>query len=155
MRYNTQASIPPANGTIGAGTILNSYYLYSNPVGAPPINSPGERTYTGTINFEEEVLGILVTSTALRNSAQLNYPGTLYLPGTDPGLGTTLSPLRDQINFSSNRKQIAFKLTTGPAADEVRIITRAPKQVPEPASVLGILALGVFGAASLFKQNQK
>jgi hypothetical protein len=74
-------------------------------------------------------------------------------------LGTTLSPLRDQLNLSADLKQLAFTFTTGPASDQIRILTKAATpfvSTPEPSNLvgLGLIGLGVFFKGRLTKKKQ-
>ncbi|TRU93704.1 MAG: hypothetical protein EWV75_18060 [Microcystis wesenbergii Mw_QC_S_20081001_S30D] len=157
--YNQQSQLPAANGTIAAGTKINSYYLYTNAVGTQPLG-PTNPTYTGVINFEEEIIGLFTTAANVTLSGDIfELPGTIYLPGNAQGLGTTLSPLRDQLNLSADLKQLAFTFTTGPASDQIRILTKAATpfvSTPEPSNLvgLGLIGLGVFFKGRLTKKKQ-
>ena len=54
----TYNSNPPGPlPTIAAGTIVESYYLITDPVGSDPANI---RSFSGTITFSTDVLGVIV-----------------------------------------------------------------------------------------------
>ena len=108
----------PPTGTlpvIAAGTAVNSYYLVADAVNPP-------RTYTGTITFERDVLGVIVLNTGFAASnTVLGRPGTLY---ASTGIEYELGPLQqDNFSLSADRRTITFLVQTLTAADNMRIIT--------------------------------
>lgn len=66
------------------------------------------------------------------------------------GTFSTLVNLGDQFGFAVNTVDNRFG-----AASATIFNFSAPQAVPEPASLIGILGLGAFGATSVYKRKQK
>jgi hypothetical protein len=134
--YQSTASLTP--GIIPMGTMVDSYFLHSDP--ANP-----HKQYDGSVTFDTPILGVIVIADTLKASDPiLGAPGTLY-PILAIGRGLELSADQDHVTLSSDLKTLTVHFFTHFNVDQVRIITAA--SVPEPASVL-LLSLGLLGAAS-------
>ena len=74
-------------GTLAAGTAVDSYFMYSNPVGQPS----NTYTYTATLTLSAPILGVIVTpNTLTETNANLGAPGTTYgTSAVGDGLETT------------------------------------------------------------------
>src|SRR3989441_2049233 len=148
----TYNSNPPGPlPTIAAGTIVESYYLITDPVGSDPANI---RSFSGTITFSTDVLGAIVLDPEFASSnVALGHPGTLYSSG---GIGFELgSP--DTFTLSSDRRTITFSNVANTAADNMRIVTAAPSFISGQVTGAGVglsgavvdafnAATGAFGA---------
>lgn len=162
--YNINNRIPTP-GTATTGTTVNSYYLFANPIGSPAPFSPDEKTYSGSITFDNPILGIdYLTSSFSATNSLLGNPTTLYTFGSSPGLGVTFAFTfangttvpRDAFTLTSDRKRLTFNFLTGSAVDQLRIITTSgsPQAVPEPRTILGSATATAVGFAVLFKRKR-
>jgi hypothetical protein len=146
--YNQTADLPAVKPVIAAGTVVDSYFIH-----ADNISSQGLRRYDGSVTFDVEILGVILTNLTANkllsiSDGVLGHPGTLYPPATDAArdleLGLGLDS--DQLILSADRKTLTFHLATEQSADQLRIVT-APSSVeavPEPASfTLMLLGVGI------------
>lgn len=162
-------------GTLTSGNI-NSHLLHFDPrqnqIG-PPL------TLSGMITFTEDIVAIITETQSLDGSDFLGLNDVIYPPVTPPG-----TPPKDPDNTRRglgwglvdeefgvdegitilNSTTLSIDLTALKAIDQIRVITGTavivpsePISVPEPTSVLGLLALGAIGAGSqlLSKKKQK
>ncbi|HXB71587.1 MAG TPA: PEP-CTERM sorting domain-containing protein [Candidatus Acidoferrales bacterium] len=125
---------------IAAGTIVDSYYLVTDPVGADPNNN---RNFAGSITFDVPVLGLIVLDPEFASSnAAVGHTGTQY---STSGVGFELGG-GELVALSADRRTVRFNATSAPAADDIRIITAA--EAPEPASIAlfasGLAVLGLI-----------
>ena len=128
-------------GSISAGTLVNSYFLHADAAGAV--------LFEGTIVFEQEILGVIITENNLQASHPVigspltTYPvdasqDAMLAPLTlDAGLDSVTVILPDTLVFHLDR---TFQNQT---YDHVRVITAA---IPEPSSGI-MLAMGVLAVA--------
>jgi hypothetical protein len=131
--YLSSAGMP--QGTIAAGTAVDSYYYHSDPVGKP---SPGVG-YQGSITFSTPILGVIaLVPELIASNSVLGYSGTTY-PEKNEGQGFEFGNPRDSVTISVDRTTLFFNNIVGPASDDLRIITAAT--TPEPAT------MGLFGAS--------
>jgi hypothetical protein len=156
----------PTPSILATGTALNSYFLNVNPVGTIPTPSRREKTYTGSITFAQEILGLAFQEdTIAASDQQLGNPTTLYLPSTgNPDLGSNFSITlpngrvipRDSFALSSDRKTFTFNFIAGEATDQIRIITQqTPVSVPERLSIADVFTALGFGLLLKRKQAKK
>jgi hypothetical protein len=124
--YNSNGSLTP--GTIVAGTSVDSYYLHTDPVGAPT----SAINYAGSVTFDTQILGVIILDAQFNASnGLLGAPGTLYsASGQGLELGTTAGD--DNVTLSADGKTLSYNLETSTAADDIRVITAA--SVPEPSA---------------------
>ena len=103
-------------GTVPAGTTINSHFLHADIIGAGPI------TLSGTITFDQPILGIEITDGALDvTDNPLGAPGTTYATGTaDRGLDFSLG---DKIALMPGRRDIQISVDVLNIADQIRIVT--------------------------------
>lgn len=101
-------------GTISANTPVNSYFLHFDRKG----NSYDGKRASGTVTFDEEILGLIVLNTNHNASNRwLGNPGTIYA-GRHAAL--ELSG-RDSINWYGNALQLNLRTTQN--IDQLRVIT--------------------------------
>lgn len=130
----------PGTRSIAAGTRVDSYYLHSDPVGASAANT---RTYSGSITFSTDVLGIIALDPQFSSShALLGHLGTLYSSG---GLSFEFGT-SEWVSLSADRRVVTFANFANTASDDLRIVTAA--SVPEPSTLglgaaAGLLALAL------------
>jgi hypothetical protein len=120
-------------GSIPAGTLVGSFLIHADTI------SSNTRVFEGSVTFEFDILGIIITSTRLVNTdLRFGGEGVTYSNNGFRGidLGSTLES--DWVRLSENRRTVSFRLTVDSAMDEMRILT-----VPSPAAATGILA-GLF-----------
>jgi hypothetical protein len=107
-------------GTIAAGTPVNSYFMFSDPVGAPRLLYP----YSAAVTFPTPILGVMVVYSTLQQSdTALGAPGTTYKIGPADGLEDN-SGNPDTVELAS-ANEIYLNLYTQADIDSVRIITAA------------------------------
>lgn len=120
-----------SDGVISAATAVSSFYTHFDNIG--DVNAA---YCSGSITFDTDVLGIILTSPNLGGSeTEVGFPGTIY--DINSVLEINATDKSDEITLSSDRRTVTLNLGCSTGADDVRIITAA---VPEPAS-LSLLAL--------------
>lgn len=125
--YSSNGSLTP--GVIAAGTIVNSHYLYVDPVADGPAN------YEGFVEFDQPILGVIVLRNALNSSDFLGASGTSY--GDNPARGLELSG-NEVFTITLSQFRVNFRFNTTNATDDIRIITAVP--APGAAAMLGLAA---------------
>lgn len=109
-------------GSVSAGTMVQSYYLHLDPVDQHDI------TLWGTIQFDVDVLGFVLTADGVSDSdLLLGSPTTEYEACRARGLEDD-----DVVSLSSDRRTVTASLHAGEYLDSIRIITA----VPEPLTSL-------------------
>ena len=128
--------------------VVNSYLVHADPVG----NGHPARDYIGSITFEEEILGIMVTGGRLDESDLLlgsdvtGYIPPEYYRGIEgPGFRTQGPQINDSVELMTDLRTIAFHFMTTEKLDQVRIITSATVEgthsaVPEPSTIALLVA---------------
>ena len=102
--------------TLSAGTAVDSYFMYSQPVGQPHNDYP----YTATITFNAPILGLIVTTSTLNaTNASVGAPGTTYDTTGDAGLESD-----DKVELVG-AGTIHVEFSTSVDTDDIRIITAA------------------------------
>jgi hypothetical protein len=129
--YTSNGSLTP--GVIPAGTVINSHYLYTDPVAG------ATSAYEGFIEFDATVIGIIVLRADLNSSDFLGALGTTYADNEARGLELSQAE-RFTLTLSGNR--INYRFATSTATDDIRVITL----VPAPGAVAlagmgGLLAM--------------
>ncbi|MEH2378666.1 MAG: PEP-CTERM sorting domain-containing protein [Nostoc sp.] len=90
--------------------------------------------------------------------ASINLPLTTFNGAPDPTgefspfvpIGISFSGIAKSVYFGGTKNEIAFdNITLG------SVIPGGSKSVPEPGSILGVLAVGAFGANTLLKRKQQ
>jgi hypothetical protein len=102
--------------TLSAGAAVDSYFMYSQPVGQPHNDYP----YTATITFNAPILGLIVTTSTLNaTNASVGAPGTTYDTTGDAGLESD-----DKVELVG-AGTIHVEFYTSVDTDDIRIITAA------------------------------
>lgn len=124
-------------GNVPAGTVVNSYLIHSDPVGSPR----WPKVYKGSVEFEEEILGIIVTVIGLdRTDDDLGAVGTEY-PDASLLRGVELLwGLRDKVVWDGNTVEVRFK-TSRSYTDQIRVITAGDE---EPDTSFGLVGHWTF-----------
>jgi len=139
--YKSKASLTP--GSIAAGTLVSGAYIHADPV-------TSGTTFTGSVTFNTDILGLIVTTNDLfASDSLLGVPGTNYGSSTTPR-GLELSPTQDYFSISANLRTLTFTLKTWGYTDDIRILTAgtfagttgAQSPVPEPGT-LALIGLGM------------
>jgi hypothetical protein len=103
-------------GTLPAGTRVDSYFLYSDPIGQPLIPV----SYSATVTFSTPILGLIVTAgTLAATDAEVGAPGTTYSTNKDTGLEAS-----DQVELVGP-DTLHLHFETFVDTDDVRVITAA------------------------------
>jgi hypothetical protein len=128
---------------LSSGTKVDSYMLYSDPVGQP--TTPGVK-YRATVTFSAPILGVEITDANLNNTdGTLGHPGTVYSTVANNGL----EALYDKVELVSP-DTISVQVVTFTDIDMIRIITAAqgpvapplPQQYTEVATDGGVFNFG-------------
>jgi hypothetical protein len=121
---NTAGGLAP--GDIAAGTKVDSYMLFSDPVGQP--GSPGVK-YAATVTFNAPILGVEVTDLSLgATDSTLGHPGTTYSLVNNNGLEASY----DKVELVAPNT-IYVQVENFSDIDMIRIITAASAVVAPPA----------------------
>jgi hypothetical protein len=124
--------------TLAAGTVVHSYFLHFDPVGAPGT----ELTIQGSITFDTDILGIVIfTNPLISSDAGLGVPGTLYSTGAQRGLEEG-----DVVSLSADRRTLTVQLhALSSTVDQLRVITKPgadpPRENPCPPGLTTSLPL--------------
>lgn len=126
--YTSNGSLTP--GVIAAGTVVNSHYVYVDPIAGGPAN------YEGFVEFDQPILGVIVLRGDLNSSDFLGAPGTTY--GDNGARGMELSG-NEAFTITLSQFRVNFRFNTTTATDDIRIITAVP--APGAAATLGMVLL--------------
>ena len=132
--YDQFSDLPAGPPSLGAGTVVDMYFLSSDHVG-----TAGSAVYEGSIVFAQPILGLVVTQSGLDASDLIAEPSVVYPTGYS-ARNLELTPGSEWVTLSADSKQLDFKFTTFGRVDQVRIMTASP--VPEPSSLF-LLASGL------------
>lgn len=139
--YTSNGDLTP--GTINQGTNVASYFLHTDSVG-----TNGDETYTGRIEFAQNILGVIALIPTLDNSdAELGAAGTTYPNGGSLNNFRGYELGSDKFFVVSGNVLEYSSRVTG-RMDGLRIVTEA---VPEP----GTMALVGFGLAAFAARRKK
>ena len=135
---------------IEAGTEVNSHMIF--------LDSPGSSDVTQIVEwlFDGEILGIMsdpagnleAASNSILGAEDTQY-GSFGARGLEAG--------KERNGYVKDGNKLNLKMRVTSPGDWIRVVTKAnPTQsVPEPASILGLLGVGAFGATSTLKRKKK
>lgn len=132
---------------IAAGTEVNSHMIFLDSVGNTRVSQTVEWLFDG------DILGIMSDS-----RGQLEADSNSILGAEDTQYGSFgARGLEKNEKYTVNGNKLDLKMTVTKPGDWIRVVTKAnPTQsVPEPASILGLLAVGAFGTTSTLKRKKK
>lgn len=134
------------DGFISAGTRVNSHMIF--------LNSPGsQRLQRDNVNweFDGEILGVMSDKQGNLEAASNNLlgaVGTTY-PGGFNARGFENS--QDKYQILGDLKTLQVSMFVTEPGDWIRVVTA---DVPEPASMVGLLAVGAVGLGAARKRKQ-
>lgn len=139
------ASVPfPAGtkldlGSIPTGRSVDSYLFHFDP-------SANSGTATGSVTFSQPILGFIW------GSNRLNASDSIFNAFTPVGSWRgTESNDRNGSTLALGTSELSLTLKAGGAGiDDLRVLTAA---APEPASTIGLLALGLAGASAAVRRR--
>lgn len=126
--YTSNGSLTP--GVIPAGTVVNSHYLYSDPVGSAAGN------YEGFVEFDAPILGVIVLRADLNSTDFLGAPATIYADNAARGMELSAN---EAFTITITQQRVNFRFNTTSATDDIRIITAVP--APGAAGLIGLAGL--------------
>lgn len=137
MREQTNVAIPLSGiAGITPGTLVDSFYVWFDPV-----NSPAT-TLNGTVTFGREILGIILTTNELNASDAFFARGDVDY-SSNGFRGLEFGGGGDSASFSGNTLDVTFRATS--PGDYIRVLTAA---VPEPSTwLMLLLGFGLIGGA--------
>lgn len=139
-------AIDTAGGTIAAGTVIASHYVFFDP--GPT------RSLIGSVTFDADILGVATSTTNLAASDFLITNSVTYLNPSLRGLEAG----QDFISFSGKTLSVDFLAST--PGDYIRVFTGRsakfgdnidPSVVPLPAA--GLLLFGALGGLSFLRRR--
>jgi hypothetical protein len=152
-------------GTVEAGTCVNSYFLHMDP-------ATGGIYLSGSVTFDEEVLGLVALNDQLDASDWLGAPGTFYAKASDGEIGRRVelqatSPGTDEVALSIDKKTVTVNLWVDPTwTDQMRILTQGtceiqvgidikPGSYPNSLNIngKGVIPVAILGSADFDVNN--
>ena len=134
--YDQDSDLIGAGGTIGTGTIVNSYIVHVDPVG-----DPGSLiSYQGSITFSNKILGVIVTTSTLNTTdSVLGISTTSYETGVNRGLEFNN---QDKVTLLVSQDGMTMTLKASNILDNIRVV----EAVPAPGAILlGSIGVGLVG----------
>lgn len=132
---SVEPAVPATGASIAAGTTVTSYFVHMD-VPAAIAND----TVTGTITFDSDVLGVILTNEGLdATDATLGAPGTTYATG-DPSRRTVSGEKIDVVTISADRRTVQFTAyANNVSLDQFRVVTagNAPDTSPPTITFTG------------------
>lgn len=132
--------------SIEAGKLVNSHMIF--------LDSPGTSWLRQNVEwlFDGEILGVMSDSGGnleYASNSILGLEGTTYKKFGARGL-------ENGEKYSVDGNKLNLTMTVTSPGDWIRVVTKAnPESVPEPASILGLFAVGAFGTVSRLKRKSK
>ena len=131
----------PGGGVIPAGTCINSYFIHYDLIDASFYRS-------GSVTFEEEVLGLITSTDKLDDSDWLGAAGTFYASAAGGEIGRALeldlAGAADVITLSANRQTVEVSLiVSADWQDQVRVITQGTCEPSPPPADCNIITSGM------------
>ncbi|MFK8015074.1 MAG: hypothetical protein AB8G17_06505 [Gammaproteobacteria bacterium] len=106
-------------GNVPAGTTIATYMLHADAIGV------GSATLTGSVTFDERILGLLVTDAGLdATDGQLGAAGTVY-PTAVVQRGMDF-PSGDKVGLSADRRTVFLTDVVFDVVDQIRVVTARP-----------------------------
>jgi hypothetical protein len=129
-RYEFRKSLNPTS-KLAVGTSVDSHILHADNVGTAKIR------LQGSVTFDADIIGVIVTDGSLDKSDILGSPGTMYPNGLDHrGLEFEgLSKGGDIVVLSADRRTLTFNIRFGSVLDEIRVITANPVRAASTSDV--------------------
>ena len=129
--YNNNGDLN--GGTISSGTFVSSYMVHFD------TESNSSTAYSGSVTFDQKILGIFVKDASLDGSDATFGGGTLFYTGNNRGWESAET-------FTINVTEYTLEVsgTVSSPMDEYRVITEG---VPEPAT-MSLLGLGAAAIAA-------
>ncbi|MBP0016430.1 MAG: PEP-CTERM sorting domain-containing protein [Cyanobacteria bacterium SBLK] len=135
-------------GIIAAGTRVSSHMIF--------VNTPGNQVlHLDNVlwEFDGTILGVMsdrngrleAASSDLLGADNTLYPGSFGLRG--------MEGLPDDVYFGVGTDTLDVSIGVSEPGDWIRVVTVASEPVPEPASILSLLAVGTLGGSSLLKRK--
>jgi hypothetical protein len=147
--YDDVNDLPTTKPVISSGTSLRSYYFHFDPVGT----GSTVRNATGTLTFENDILGILLLDASLDGTdALFSLSGTTYPSGMNyRGLEYGRTGYDDSVTIDIDLRTLNLDLFASNAGvDQLRVLTAVP--IPSATWLLGS---GLIGLVFLRRKIKK
>jgi hypothetical protein len=112
--YDRRADLTPA--WIPAGTVVDSHLLHADNIGNAKVR------LTGSVTFDADILGLIVSDRSLDKSDGLGSPTTSY-PTDLERRGLELAWGGDIVTVSPDRRTLTFDLGFSTVLDQIRVLT--------------------------------
>lgn len=129
-------------GNLAAGTVVDSWYVHTDPV------QNGPASYIATLTFDRDIYGLIVRDGSLVLSDPELAPVGTANAGATAARGVEFGG-SDFFNLSADRRTVTIRWTTTTVVDDMRIVT-AP--TPEPASMV-LAGMGLASLAGLRRRR--
>ncbi len=133
--YDEPRDLTPASLPIG--TVVDSHFLHADNIGSAKIR------LIGSVTFDADILGVIVTDGGLDKSDWVGSPTTAYPAKLQlRGLELTGPPANggDLVTISADRRTITFNVGFSTVLDSIRVLTANPTAGPcsltDPTSVV-------------------
>lgn len=120
--YNPGDSDP---GVIPQKAVISSYFIHGDSIGTNKV------TLTGSVTFDENVVGIIFSNANLDSSDWIGASGTAYPSGDNRKGMDTEGGSTDQIILSEDRRSIEFRMLLWDGFDQIRVITTPERPTPD------------------------
>jgi len=112
----TYVTFPTNSPKVPAGSVIDSHLIHSDPTA-----TGSTQRRTGTLTFQDDIVGVVAATAKLAASDTLGAPGTTYAGGlTNRGLETN----EDKLTISTDHRTLSFDIKTPTVIDEIRVLTR-------------------------------
>ncbi len=134
-------------GVVPAGTVVRSHMVHADKVGTTAPNI----WLTGTLTFDQDIVGIALEADTLYGSDFLGAPGTRYPTSGRPERRLNLETQGDFVLWQIDDRTVVIQVETAAHFDQIRILTA--DTAPEP--LLGDIAIKKYTYVKPIKEQPR